>query len=65
MADEEQIYQAIAEAMQRFGYSDVTAATVRDVDEGTSTEIPHGVIAMFATRQLEEARESGLLPPKP
>jgi len=64
MADEQKIYETIAEAMQRFGYRTVTAAMVRDIDEGSSTEIPHGVISMFATRQLEEARESGLLPPK-
>lgn len=64
MADEQQVYETIAEAMQRFGYRNVTAATVREIDEGSSTEIPHGVISMFATRQLEQARESGLLPPK-
>ena len=64
MADEQQVYEAIAEAMQHFGYRDVTAKIVRDIDEGSSEELPHGVISMFATRQLEEARETGLLPPK-
>jgi len=64
MADEQQVYEAIAEAMQHFGYRDVTAEMVRDIDEGSSEELPHGVISMFATRQLEEARETGLLPPK-
>ncbi len=64
MADEEEIYEAIAEAMRHFGYRKVTADLVRDIDEGSDSEIPHGVISMFATRQLEEAREKGLLPPK-
>jgi len=64
MADEQQVYEAIAEAIQHFGYRDVTAEMVRDIDEGSSEELPHGVISMFASRQLEEARETGLLPPK-
>ncbi len=64
MAAELRVHEAIAEAMQHFGYRDVTAEMVRDIDEGSSEELPHGVISMFATRQLEEARESGLLPPK-
>ena len=64
MADEEEIYEAIAEAMRHFGYRTVTAQLIRDIDEGTDTEMPQGVIAMFANRQLQEARDNGLLPPK-
>jgi len=62
MADEQTVYEAIAEAMRDYGYREVTAAMVREIDEGPSTERP-GVISMFAARQLQQARESGLLPP--
>ena len=60
VADEQAVYEAIAEAMRCYGYRDVTAAMVREIDEGPSEE-RHDVISMFAARQLEQAREAGLL----
>ncbi len=63
MTDEQAVYEAIAKAMRGYGYRDVTAALVREIDEAAPTEEPQGVISMFAARQLEQARESGLLPP--
>ncbi len=63
MTDEQAVYEAIAEAMRGFGYREVTAAVVREIDESAPTAEPQGVISMFAARQLEQARESGLLPP--
>ena len=63
MADQQAVYEQIAETMRNFGYRDVTAAVVRDIDEASSTEPPEGVIAMFAARQLKDAREDGRLPP--
>ncbi len=63
MTDEQAVYEAIAEAMRGYGYRDVTAGVVREIDEGAPAEEPQRVVAMFAARQLEQARESGLLPP--
>ena len=47
--------------MRDYGYRDVTAAVVREIDEGPSTEKRQGVISMFAARELEKARDAGLL----
>ncbi|MBA3359088.1 MAG: hypothetical protein H0U20_06500 [Thermoleophilaceae bacterium] len=63
MADEQAVYEAIAQAMRDYGYRDVTAAVVREIDEAPPTEERRGVISMFAARQLQEAREAGLLAP--
>lgn len=64
MADDVQaVYEAIAETMRGYGYRAVTAAEVREIDQASPTEERRGVISMFAARQLQEARESGLLPP--
>jgi len=62
MADEQAVYEAIAQAMRDYGYRDVTATVVREIDEAPPTE-RQGVVSMFAARQLQQARESGLLPP--
>jgi hypothetical protein len=62
MADEQAVYEAIAQAMRDYGYRDVTARVVREIDEAPAAE-RQGVITMFAARQLQQARESGLLPP--
>lgn len=63
MADAQAVYEAIAQAMRGYGYRDVTAEVVREIDEGPPTDERQGVISMFAARQLQQARESGLLPP--
>ncbi len=63
MAAEQAVYEAIAEAMHSYGYRGVTAAQVREIDERSPAEERTDVISMFAVRQLEQARESGLLPP--
>jgi len=66
MPDEQAAYEEIADIMRTYGYAHVTAAMVRDIDQAGSsgTEHPQGVVTMFATKQIEEAREIGLLPPK-
>ncbi|MDQ3608784.1 MAG: hypothetical protein M3459_07780 [Actinomycetota bacterium] len=63
MADDQAVYESIAQTMRDYGYRDVTAAVVREIDEGSSTEKGQGVIAMYAARELEKARDTGLLPP--
>ena len=65
MADEQKVYEDIAEFMRRFGYGHVTAELVRQIDEGSASERPEGVVSMFAAKQLKDARDSGRLPPKP
>lgn len=62
-ADAQAVYEAIAEAMRRYGYREVTAADVREIDERPPSDERQGVISMFARRQLQQAREAGLLPP--
>ncbi len=64
MADQA-VYEAIAEAMRGYGYRDVTAEVVREIDEAPPTDARQDVISMFAARQLQQARESGLLSPVP
>jgi hypothetical protein len=61
MPDNQTVYESIAQTMRNYGYRDVTAAVVREVDEGVTED--QGVISLFAGRQLKDARESGLLPP--
>ena len=53
MADEQAVYESIAQTMRDYGYRDVTAAVVREIDEGSPTEKRPGVISMFAARELE------------
>jgi hypothetical protein len=61
----QRVYEAIARSLRDFGYPDVIADMVRETDEAPSGEQPHGVVSMFARRQLDEAREAGLLPSSP
>jgi len=63
MADEQAVYEAIAEVMRAYGYRDVTAAAVREIDEAPSTDERQNVVSTFAARQLQQAREAGQLPP--
>ena len=65
MPDEQKVYEDIAALMRQFGYGHVTAELVRQIDEGSHGERPTGVVALFAAKQLNDARESGLLPPRP
>lgn len=60
MAEPLEVYEAIARSLREFGYSDVTAEIVRETDEHFG-EHPHGIVSMFAEKQLTEARENGLL----
>ena len=62
MADEQAVYEAVAQTMRDYGYRAVTAAAVREIDKGPPTK-RQSVIASFAARQLQQARESGLPPP--
>ncbi len=64
MADKQTVYEVIAESIRKFGYAHVTAAMVREVDETPDSERAHGVVSMFANKQLDDARQAGLLPPK-
>lgn len=61
--EKQEVYESIAEAMRGYGYRDVTAADVREIDEAPPTEERPHVIALFAGQQLHEAREAGRLPP--
>lgn len=52
-------YEAVARSLRDFGYSDASAEMVRATHEAMragKAEMPHGVIGMFAQRQLEEVR---------
>ncbi len=59
----ESVYAAIARNLREFGYADVTAKMVRDTHDAMSsgTTLPHGIVGMFAKRQLVEAQEQGIL----
>lgn len=62
MEDEEAVYESIAQTMRNFGYQDVTSELVRSIDENPSQ--PQTVVVMFASKQLDEARRAGRLPPR-
>lgn len=53
-----ELYEAIARSLREFGYPDVTAQMIRETDEarkdGKPKTEPHGIISMFARRQLDE-----------
>ncbi len=53
-----EIYEAIARSLREFGYPDVTAQMIRETDEarerGEPASEPHGIVSMFARRQLDE-----------
>lgn len=55
------IYTAIARNLRTFGYTDVTAKMVEEVDEArrAGRDLPHGIVGMFAADQLDEAQGSG------
>jgi hypothetical protein len=61
--DAQQVYVAIARNLQQFGYPEVTPAMIRETDEAmaSGTDLPHGVISMFAKKQLTEAREHDVI----
>lgn len=55
-------FESVATSLREFGYPDATAAMVADVyaamKEGkTGGQLPHGIVGMFAERQIEEVRE--------
>jgi hypothetical protein len=63
---ESHVYRAIARSLVEFGYPDVTEGMIVDIrvayDEGKrGAKLPHGIVGMFAERQIEEAYEHGLL----
>lgn len=51
------VYQRIAQNLREFGYGDVSRNMVAEVHEAMTAgaELPHGVVGMFAKRQLDEA----------
>lgn len=52
------IYVAIARNLREFGYSDVKPQMIRETHEAMKRgdgKMPHGIIGMFAKKQLEEA----------
>lgn len=55
------VYETVARSLREFGYPDCAAQMIRDTHEamkrGDET-MPHGIIGMFAQRQLEEAGEA-------
>lgn len=54
-------YEAVARSLREFGYPDCQASMVRETHEamirGDET-MPHGIIGMFAKRQMDEAVEA-------
>ena len=62
MEDEEEVYESIAKTMRNFGYQEVSAELVREIDGNPNQ--PQTVVVMFASRQLDEARKAGRLPPR-
>ncbi len=54
------VYEAVAESLREFGYPDATADMVRathDAMKRGDAEMPHGIVGMFAQRQLDELSE--------
>jgi hypothetical protein len=51
------IYAMIARNLREFGYPDVSASMIREVHDAirAGSELPHGIIGMFASNQLVEA----------
>lgn len=59
-----QTYEAIARNLREFGYPDVTGRMIREIHDAlvrSDKLIPHGVIGMFAKKQLADAEKQGLL----
>jgi hypothetical protein len=53
-------YEAVARSLRQFGYPDATAGMIRETHEAMKRgdeRMPHGIIGMFAQRQLDEVRE--------
>lgn len=52
----EHAYVVIARNLREFGYGDVTAEMVRETHDAmkAEAELPHGIVGMFAKRQIEE-----------
>jgi len=50
------IYAAIAQSLREFGYDHVRPDQIKDTHEAmiAGTEIPHGVIGLFAKDQLQD-----------
>lgn len=55
------VYKSIAANLREFGYPDVTADMIRETDKAIAAgaELPHGIVGMFAQRQLDDLREQG------
>jgi hypothetical protein len=53
-------YETVARSLREFGYPDATADMIRDTHNAMKAgePIPHGIVGMFAQRQLEEAGEA-------
>ena len=52
----EAIYGAIARSLRDFGYTDVTAPMIAEVHAAMKAgePLPHGIVGMFAQKQLRE-----------
>jgi hypothetical protein len=63
MTNQDRIYSGIATSLRDFGYTDVTPQMVRETHEAMQKDeaLPHGIVGMFASRQLEEAAEAGVI----
>lgn len=54
--------ETVARDLRKFGYPDVTGAMVREVLDAwlagaSETDLPHGVVGMFAARQFDDAEK--------
>lgn len=53
-------FEAVARSLREFGYPDATAQMVSDTYSAMKkgdADMPHGIIGMFAERQIDEVRE--------
>lgn len=55
-----QAYETVARSLREFGYRDATADMIRDTHAAMKAgePIPHGIVGMFARRQLEDAGDA-------
>lgn len=57
----EKLTAAIAKSLRKFGYPDVTTKMIGDCWDAYArgdSEMPHGIVGMFAERQLDEVAEA-------
>ena len=62
----QRVYENIARSLVEFGYTDVTADMIKDCHEAfkegkSLDDMPHGIVGMFAYKQIDDACKKGML----